>query len=283
MIVSETEGFDIAPTRRFGVGTTRARAGLRDLARALASWRVWTALGWLDVKQRYRRAMIGPLWITISMCVMVGALGVIYAGLFHQEIHSFLPFLAGGFIVWFLLSTTITECAIAFVQGESLIKHGGLPVSLHVLRVVHRNLIVGAHNLLVLVAIYAWQPDLLGWAIFLFVPGLILVVVNLAWIGLIVATLCTRFRDLPPIIQNLLQVLFFGSPVMYRPASIPEHLSFLVNYNPIHYFIDALRLPILGVLPEPKLYLILAGMAALGWLITFRLFMVARARIAYWL
>ena len=53
----------------------------------------WT-LGWLDIRLRYRGSMLGPLWLTLSTGIMVGALGYLYAGIFHTDIHDYLPFLA---------------------------------------------------------------------------------------------------------------------------------------------------------------------------------------------
>src|SRR5262245_15422534 len=103
----------------------RSDATVKDLRDALQRWRLWITLGWLDVKQRYRRAVLGPCWITISMAVLVLALGTIYAGLFKQDVHSFLPYLAAGFIVWNFCTAAINESTTAFVQAEGLIKQGG--------------------------------------------------------------------------------------------------------------------------------------------------------------
>lgn len=63
--------------RLFGESGRKSDAAMRDLAVGLYDWNLWTSLGWLDVKQRYRRAVLGPYWITISMCVFVVALRII--------------------------------------------------------------------------------------------------------------------------------------------------------------------------------------------------------------
>ena len=51
---------------------------LRDFSSALERWRLWSLLGWLDIRQRYARSALGPFWITLSMGVMVGSLGLVY-------------------------------------------------------------------------------------------------------------------------------------------------------------------------------------------------------------
>lgn len=187
-------------TAQYGAGRSATQAALQDLRDGLRKWRLWISLAWLDVKQRYRRAVLGPFWITISMLVLVIALGVLYAGIFRQDTRNFLPYLAAGFIVWSFISSTITESTTTFVAAEGLLKQGGMPLTMHVFRTVFRNLVIGAHNITVMVLMYIWQPSLLSWHVLLFIPGLILMTLNLVWISAIVATLCTRFRDLPPIV-----------------------------------------------------------------------------------
>src|SRR6266568_521897 len=93
----------------------RTRQAIADLVNGAHAWRVWSMMGWLDIRQRYRRSMIGPFWITLSMAVMIGTLGVVYSSLFKQEISEFVPYLAAGFCIWFLISAMITEGTMLFV------------------------------------------------------------------------------------------------------------------------------------------------------------------------
>lgn len=267
---------------QFGAGRSNSDAALDDLRRGLQQWLLWTTLGWLDVKQRYRRSVVGPFWITISMLVMVVALGVLYAGIFHQEVRSFLPYLAGGFIVWGFISSTVTESTATFVAAEGLLKQGGIPLTFHVFRTIFRNFIISAHNLTVMLVIYVWQPSLLSWHLLLVIPGLALLIANFVWISIIVGVLCTRYRDLPPIVTNLLQIMVFISPIMYQPSSLPPDLQFVVRLNPIYYFVDVVRSPLLGLAPSYQTYLVLVASFVVGSLLAFYCFARTRARVAYW-
>ena len=71
------------------LSAVRSRA--RDLHDGMVNWRLWSMLGWNDIRQRYRRSALGPFWITISMAIFVVLLGVIYSKLFHQNSRCSCP------------------------------------------------------------------------------------------------------------------------------------------------------------------------------------------------
>lgn len=259
------------------------RATFEDVFEGFKRWHLWVTLAWLDLKQRYRRAVLGPFWITISMSVMVLTLGTVYAGLFKQDVHSFLPYIAAGFIVWNFITGTVTDSTTTFVQAEGLIKQGGMPLSLHVFRTIFRNFVINAHNLSVMPLLYLWQPSLLNWHLLLLLPGIVLMLLNFVWISIIVGVFCTRFRDLPPIVVNLLQILFFVTPIMYRPDTLPPNLSFFVSFNPLYYLVEVVRAPMLGLAPPPLAYPILGISLVTGSMLTFWFFARTRSRLAFWL
>ena len=65
-----------------------------DLIEGLARWELWSTLGWHDIRQRYRRSIVGPFWLTLSMGVMVAGLAYLYAGPVRAE-HRELSALCG--------------------------------------------------------------------------------------------------------------------------------------------------------------------------------------------
>jgi ABC-type polysaccharide/polyol phosphate export permease len=133
-----------------------------------------------------------------------------------------------------------------------------------------------------MVLLYVWQPSLLSLNFLLAVPGLVLVILNLTWISMLVGVLCTRYRDLPPIITNVMQIIFFLSPIMYKPSTLPAQLRFIVHVNPVFYLVEAVRAPLLGEAPGMQVSIVLAVFAVIGWVVTFRFFQVARSRVPYW-
>jgi ABC-type polysaccharide/polyol phosphate export permease len=269
--------------RRYGEGVPRLAAAVADLLGGLARWPLVWALAWSDIRQRYRRAVIGPFWITISMAVLIVSLGTIYSALFGMDVRAFMPFIAAGFTVWFLINSTITESSAAFTSAEGMLRQGGQPISIHVYRVIVRNTVVFAHNAVVMAGVYVWQPGMLGTTLLLAIPGLLLLALNLLWISFLVAGFCTRFRDLPPIITNLLQIALFASPILFKPSQIPERFRFLVELNPVFYLLEVVRGPLIGEVPSMQVYAVLALMTLVGTAAAFLFYVRFRGRLVFWL
>ena len=260
---------------------SRTALAVRDIAEGARAIRLWGLLGWQDVRHHYRRSVLGPFWFTISMGTLVGALGVLYAGLFKAEIADYLPFIATGFIVWGLVSGLINEGCSAFIGAERVIKQVGLPLSIHVYRLVWRNFIVLAHNALIFVVVavlFSVQP---GWAGLAALPGLALLGLNGVWVGLLLGLLCARFRDVPQIVGSIVQIAFFLTPIIWKPELLSER-ALVVDLNPFYHLLELVRAPLLGQAPRPVSWFVALGITLGGWALALAAYRHYRWRISYW-
>src|SRR5262245_49085831 len=71
-----------------------------DLIDGICAFRIWTRLGWQEVKRRYRRTVFGPFWATLSISAFIGGMVFIWAPLFKTDVSSYLPFMCTGMLVW---------------------------------------------------------------------------------------------------------------------------------------------------------------------------------------
>ncbi|NDH69110.1 MAG: hypothetical protein EBY22_14655, partial [Gammaproteobacteria bacterium] len=67
---------------------------------------IWWVLAWQEIKQRYRRSVIGPFWISLSTAVMVSGMGPLYGILFGQAVSNYVQHLAISLIIWTFISAT---------------------------------------------------------------------------------------------------------------------------------------------------------------------------------
>lgn len=260
-----------------------SRSATADILSSFKRYPLAGMLGWQDVRQRYRRSAVGPFWLTISMGVMIGTIGLVFGHIFKSPMHDFLPFLAAGMILWGLVSSIINEGCTGFIAAEGIIKQLPIPLYVHILRLLWRNLLIFAHNLVIfpLVLLAVGRP--LNLIAFVSIPGLALILVNMMWVALILAVICARYRDLPQIVGSLLQVLYFLTPIMWLPHTLAPGLqSYLLDFNPFFHLFELFRAPLLGELPTSMNWIVSAGMAIVGWAAALLIFGRYKARIAYW-
>ena len=145
-----------------------------------------------------------------------------------------------------------------------------------------RNVIVFGNNLIILPVLYLVTGTSINWYCLLFIPGFLIVSANLAWIGYFLAILSTRFRDIPQIVQSIIQVAFFISPVVFKPSQLRVDHPVLI-FNPFASMLDVMREPLLGQLPSATSYLILLGLLVFGWLLGLAFAGKYSHRVVYWL
>ena len=90
-----------------------------DLVDGYRRRELWLHLGWQDIKQRYRRSVLGPFWITIATGTTAVAMGGLYSRLFHLQLSVHLPYVTLGLIIWNLINASILEGAEVFEIGRA--------------------------------------------------------------------------------------------------------------------------------------------------------------------
>ncbi|PZO03506.1 MAG: hypothetical protein DCF30_02730 [Hyphomicrobiales bacterium] len=256
--------------------------GAADVRGGFAAWRMWWMLAKNDVTRRYRRSRVGQLWLTLSMGVMIFGMGGVYASLFGTSMADYLPHLGTSLVLWGLISSVITESCTSFTENENIIRQIALPRFTYTLRTISRNIFVLGHNLIILPILYTLTGSPVNLHILLFIPGLLLVLFNLAWVGYLLAILSARFRDIPQIVSSIVQIAFFVSPVVFKPSQLRLDHPVLI-LNPFASMLDVMREPLLGNLPSPVSYLILAILLVCGWLATLAFAGKYSHRVVYWL
>ena len=275
------DAFGSSPKFALPPAPSQTTLALFDLVQGARAYHLWYMLGWQDIRQRYRRSVLGPFWLTLSMGALVGALGILYGMLFKVAIADFVPHLALGFIVWTLISSTANEGCRVFIDAEGIIKQVGLPLTVHMYRLLWRNLLILFHNALVFVVVAAVFGVWPSWAGLLALPGLALLCLNGLWAVLLLGILSARFRDVPPIVTSIVRICFFVTPIIWMPELVPARAAVL-EFNPFYHLVEVVRAPLLGKVPELSSWIAVLIMTIGGWTLAFAFFRRYRRRIAYW-
>jgi ABC-2 type transport system permease protein/lipopolysaccharide transport system permease protein len=259
----------------------RRRLAWNDARDGTMLWRVWLTLGWNDILQRYRRSVLGPFWLTASMGVMVVSLGILYAELFKINISDFMPYVCVGLVIWGLISSILNEAGGLFTSQELFIKQIRLPYSIYVWKFVWSKTIIFAHNLVIYIAILLYFHIWPGAPLIFAIPSFLLILANGLLVSLYLGMISARFRDVPQIIASAVQVVFFVTPVLWKPELLGSH-RYVADWNPFYYLIEVLRSPLLGQWPSAGSIEVTLALTALNFVIVVACFPRFRGRIAYW-
>lgn len=255
----------------------------RDIVGGLVEWRIWTHMGWQEVKRRYRRTVFGPFWATLSIGIFIGGMVFIWAPLFKTDVNSYLPFLAAGLVSWAFATSLMTEGCTTYISGANVITQLNFPYMVLNFTVVWRNVIVFFHNVLIVVIVVIALKVPVSLADLLLVPGLLIVAANGAWMTVVLGIVGTRFRDIPPLVGNLITILVFVTPIFWAPTQLSDARHLVVELNFMYHLIEVMRAPMLGTVPSLTSYAITIAGAIIGWLVTFVFYARFRRRLAFWL
>jgi ABC-type polysaccharide/polyol phosphate export permease len=241
------------------------------------------SLGWQDVKQSYRRSALGPFWLTLGMAVQVGTLGAVFGLIFATPLNEFLPFIGASLILWNFISNSILDGSMGFVSGEAILRQLPVPHYVHILRALWKNVLMLAHNIVILPILFIFYPKGYTWNLLLVIPGFILVAVFLFVGTYILALATTRFRDMQQIISSVMSVVFYVTPVIWQPALIPSGTAhLLLGLNPFYHFLQIIRLPILGQAPTLENWVLSSSMSLLALFASVYLASKFKNRLVYW-
>lgn len=264
------------------------KAAWDDLMRGAKAHELWLELGWQDIKQRYRRSALGPLWITIATGVMAAALGLLYGMLFQIPVREFLPHVTVGLIMWGFIAGCIQQGSNVFIENEGLIKQLPSALSVHVYRLVWRQLLFLAHNLIIWLLLVIIFRINLGWSVLLAIPALALLVINGVWAGMFFGIIATRFRDVAPLLDALVQLAFYVTPIVWTTSTLKSQggavaeRAKIAEINPLFHYLEIVRAPMIGQPVAAYHWWIVLGCTVFGVGLALLAMRQWRYRVSYW-
>ena len=256
-----------------------------DLLDGFRKRELWLHLGWQDIKQKYRRSVLGPFWITIATGTTAVAMGGLYSQLFHLKLSEHLPYVTLGLIIWNMINAAILEGSDVFIANEGLIKQLPTPLSVHVYRLVWRQMILFGHNIVIYVVIAIIFPKPWSWADLAAIPALLLIMLNCVWVSFCFGILATRYRDIGPLLFSVVQLLFFMTPIIWNDNTLQQQgagqWAKIIELNPLLHYLDILRAPLLGADQHLRHWVVVIVLTVLGWVVAAFALRQYRARVPY--
>lgn len=256
-------------------------SAFKDLKGGLSLAHVWLFQAYHDISAKYKRTILGPLWLAASMVFMSLSFSIVVGSLFGQDLRETLPYIMGGIMAFNLIGYAISEAPETYMSNSGIIKNHAYPFTYYTFEAVAKNVIMFFHNLVVFEIILAILGKMVipHWS---FILGLPVVVFNMFVWGSLISLLSSRYRDLRYLIPYLAGVLMFMTPIMYRVDQLQGGKLLIVHLNPIYPFVEMLRSPLLGG-AMPVDYWPMAGIVSVvGFLLWMLFFSLFRKRIPFW-
>jgi ABC-2 type transport system permease protein len=259
-------GVEVAPG---AIGTEAPPPSLGEGGEARRLYTIVITLAITNFKLRYHDSALGYLW---SLMRPLLVFGVLYFALtdvlnYGGGITRYPAVLITGLVLFEFFAGTTSEAVASLVESQSLLRKISLPPLAIPLSIVLRNLFdLGPKLVIVLFfLIISGTPVTLGWLQFPFLLA-ILVVMSLGFSGLL-STLYVSYRDVQPIWEAIVQLLFWSSAIVYTIESVPANVSEWLMLNPLglivtqvrHAVIDQSAAPGWTYLASPAMLVIPAG------------------------
>jgi len=253
-----------------------------DFAATLTRWRSWMLMARQDINLRYKRSLLGPFWISAAMGATALGVGLLYAEVFQHPLGDYIQYLTVGLMSWNFISGLVKDSDGIVIEAAGHLRSVGIPIPVLAMRMVLRNLIVLAHNFLVVIAIFLFSGGTFTWTALLAIPGVLTVGLIGYFLSIILGPLCARYRDIPQSINSIMQLAFLMTPVFWQTTRVADR-TFFIDGNPFYHMMQIIRAPILG---EPATTM--NWIVALALMISFAIIAAAtlpatRGRVALWI
>lgn len=213
---------------------------------------IW-ALALKDLKIRYKRSVLGFLWALLNPLLLMLILTVVFSTIMPFPQKHYAIFLLSVLLPWTFFAQSLSYATESIVGNGDLIKKLCVSKVVFPVAAVVSNLINLLLSLipLVLLVLGMRHPFYVTW-LFLPIPLLALSITTLG-ATFFFAVANVYYRDVSHIVQILLQILFYATPILYAETFFPVKYRWLFKLNPLSFVCNQFRLNVYwGMLPAKE-------------------------------
>ncbi len=259
------------------------REGFAQIGEGLTNWRIWYLMGSAEMRRRFERSKLGPLWIVVSTGVVVLCIAALWSALWSAELSEILPFMTVGLVTWQFIASTTGDATVGFPSYSSYFVNQYMAPSNVIFSIVYKNVTTYLLTLIAPLLVCVLFSVPVSWQTLLVFPGLALLIYSVFCLAYIVAIFCARYRDVVQVVQNIVQLAFFATPILWKPDLLSENVQRFVVFNPFASLLAVVRDPLIGEPVTPEVWTVSLAVAALLTLIMIPLVGRVHRRVVFWL
>lgn len=196
------------------------------------------ALTKASMKARYRKSFAGLLWVVLHPILLFFVQLLVFKNVIKIDFENYEFYLLSTFLPWQFVSQTLTMATPQFVVQGSLLKSIQLnPVQLILALALDNFINFSLAFLAIFVALNIFGFHA-AFSIYLLFPAFILIYLASSALGFIFSLINVFFRDLQFILQFVLTLFYFLTPIFYQPQMYPENWQWILKLNPFYIFIE---------------------------------------------
>jgi ABC-2 type transport system permease protein/lipopolysaccharide transport system permease protein len=202
-------------------------------------------------------------------------------GLLGQNIQQVLPYIMGGILCFQLGGYIVQGAAEVYVANGGVIRNHAYPYTYYLFENIANNVMLFLHNVVVYYIFVAAVGALSvpNWTIIIGFP---LVLISMFTWGTMIGLLAARFRDLRFMVPFVGNLLFYLTPIMWRPEQMHGYKKYVALLNPFYGLVEVIRAPLMGNVPPAAAWELAIATAAVGILVWLIFFPIFRRRIPFW-
>ena len=252
-----------------------------DWTRSFRLSTLWYNLALEDLRDRYRRTVLGLTWIIFSFALFVGVKVLVFGQLTAVSAAEFGLFVTLGFGLWTYINAMVMDACTAYIHSRPWILGTATPYPVFLLQAVLRNWMIFSLILLVMAAALYWKPTPWSATMLWAIPALGVYLLSSLWLAAILAPLCARYRDFYHAVQTGMRLIFFATPILWMPASSGK-LALIAQLNPISHFVAIVREPLMYNRVPVDSWMLVLLMNAIGLIAGVLVYAATRRRVPHW-
>ena len=261
------------------INRRKIKNSFNDILESIKMVRVSIWMGWLGSSLPFRNTKIGIFWMTLTGFVWIFTIGFLFK---PSSIEiPFLSYVALGISIFTTIRIFLGEGTNVFIKQSLIILNIPNPFFIYVINIIVKAVLNFIMLIPVIILALFIDKIKLSYLALLAIPGFLIMLLFGIGACLILGSLTSRYKDVSFIMQAILRLLFFASPLFW----VKSHglKAIVAEVNPLYHIITIIRAPILGYLPDIHNYYISIIFSVVVLLIGFILFTIVREKMAYWL
>ena len=256
---------------------------IKELSESLALWRVWFFATIYRIVLSQRRTYLGTAWFFVGITMVVSVKALLFSGILSAPVERIVPNLAIGMAFWRLLAGMVNDSCRSIARNKAHFEQSYFPLFTPVLStLVHQGFLL-AHTIIPMFVISVLYISPLAISFVLVPAALGVIALGAVPVGFLLAVFCTRYRDLGNLVNSIMGVMFFLTPIIWIPEMAKGPYAWFLYLNPFFHFIELARDPLVGQPIEALNWIVAIGITAVAWLAAFALFRSYGRRVLIWL